>query len=83
MVKSLRGKKRPELAALADHPAEEFAGYSLFTLAGVAGFTEQTGVQVSWDPSIGALLSIGGCAACVAAAIVMLRTRPPAPGETR
>lgn len=60
-----------------------FAGYSLFTLAGVAGVTEQTGVQVSWYPNIGALLSIAGCAACAAAAIVMLRTRPPAPGETR
>jgi hypothetical protein len=63
-----------------------FAGYFLFALAGVAGITMQTDVgpaQVSWDPSIGALLSIAGCAACVIAAIVMLRTRPPAPGETR
>ena len=62
------------------------AGYCLFTLAGVAGTTMQTDVgpaQVSWDPSISALLSIGGCAACAIAAIVMLRTRPPAPGETR
>ena len=38
---------------------------------------------VSWDPSIGALLSIAGCAACAIAAIVMLCTRTPAPGETR
>jgi len=60
-----------------------FAGYCFFTLAGVAGFTEQTGVQVSWYPSIGALLSIAGCAACAVAAIVMLRTRPQAPGESR
>ena len=63
-----------------------FAGYCLFTLAGVAGITMQTDAdpaQVSWDPSIGALLSIAGCAACAVAAIVMLRTRPPAPGETR
>jgi len=59
------------------------AGYCLFTLAGVAGITEQTGVQVSWYPNIGALDSIAGCAACAIAAIVMLRTRPPAPGETR
>jgi hypothetical protein len=58
-----------------------FAGYSLFTLAGVAGITEQTGLQVSWDPSIGAVDSIAGCVACVIAAIVMLRT--PAPSETR
>jgi hypothetical protein len=36
---------------------------------------------VSWYPNIGALDSIAGCAACVIAAIVMLRT--PAPGETR
>jgi hypothetical protein len=63
-----------------------FAGYFLFALAGVAGNTMQTDVgpaQVSWDPSIGALLSIGGCAACVIAAIVMLRTRTPAPSEPR
>ena len=60
-----------------------FAGYCLFTLAGVAGITEQTGVQVSWYPNIGLLDSIAGCAACAIAAIVMLRTRPPAPGETR
>jgi hypothetical protein len=58
-----------------------FVGYSLFTLAGVAGITEQTGVQVSWYPNIGALDSIAGCAACAIAAIVMLRT--PAPSETR
>jgi len=60
-----------------------FAGYSLFTLAGVAGITEQTGVQVSWYPNIGALDSIVGCAACAIAAIVMLRTRPPALSEPR
>jgi hypothetical protein len=58
-----------------------FAGYSLFTLAGVDGVTEQTGVQVSWYPNIGALDSIAGCAACAIAAIVMLRT--PAPSKTR
>jgi len=63
-----------------------FAGYCFFTLAGPAGITMQTNAgpaQVSWDPSIGALLSIAGCAACAVAAIVMLRTRPPAAGETR
>jgi hypothetical protein len=63
-----------------------FAGYSLSTLAGVAGITMQTDVgpaQVSWYPNIGALLSIAGCAACAVAAIVMLRTRPPALSETR
>ena len=59
------------------------AGYSLFTLAGVAGITEQTGVQVSWYPNIGTLDSIAGCAACAIAAIVMLRTRPPVPSEPR
>ena len=59
------------------------AGYCLFTLAGVAGVTEQSGVQVSWYPNIGALDSIAGCAACGIAAIVMLRTRPPAPSEPR
>ena len=55
-------------------------------LAGVAGITTQIDAipaQVSWDPSIGALLSIAGCVACAVAAIVMLRTRTPAPGETR
>jgi len=60
-----------------------FAGYCLFTLAGVAGITEQTGVQVSWYPNIGLLDSIAGCAACAIAAIVMLRTCPPASGEIR
>jgi hypothetical protein len=62
------------------------AGYCFFTLAGVADITMQTDAgpaQVSWDPSIGALLSIAGCAACAVAAIVMLRTRPPALSETR
>jgi hypothetical protein len=62
------------------------AGYCFFTLAGVAGITTQIDAipaQVSWDPSIGALLSIAGCVACAVAAIVMLRTRTPAPGETR
>lgn len=63
-----------------------FAGYFLFTLAGVAGITMQTDAgptEMSWYPNIGALLSIGGCAACAIAAIVMLRTRPPALSETR
>jgi len=55
-----------------------FAGYCLFTLAGVAGITDQTGLQVSWYPNIGALDSIAGCAACAVAAIVMLRTPAPA-----
>jgi hypothetical protein len=62
------------------------AGYCLFILAGVTSVTVQTvngPTQYSWDPSIGALLSIAGCAACAVAAIVMLRTRPPAPSETR
>jgi hypothetical protein len=62
------------------------AGYCLFTLIGIANFTVQTSdgpTQYSWDPSIGALLSIGGCAACAIAAIVMLRTRPPEPSEPR
>jgi|SRR5450755_399207 hypothetical protein len=58
-----------------------FAGYSLFTLAGIAGITEQTGLQVSWYPNIGAVDSIAGCVACAIAAIVMLRT--PAPSGTR
>ena len=56
------------------------AGYLIFALAGVAGVTVQTALgpaQVSWYPSIGALLSIGGCAADAIAAIVMLRTRTP------
>jgi hypothetical protein len=57
-----------------------FAGYSLFTLAGLADITEQTGLQVSWDPSIGAVDSIAACLACAIAAIVMLRTPP---SETR
>jgi len=63
-----------------------FAGYCLFTLAGVAGITVQASydlAQVSWYPSIGALLSIGGCAACAIGAIVMLRTRPLALSQTR
>lgn len=62
------------------------AGYCLFTLIGVADITAQASygpAQVSWDPSIGALLSIGGCAACAVAAIVMLRTRTPALSEPR
>jgi hypothetical protein len=62
------------------------AGYCLFTLIGVADMAVQTSngpAQASWDPNIGALLSIAGCAACAIAAILMLRTRPPAPGETR
>jgi hypothetical protein len=62
------------------------AGYCFFTLAGVAGITMQTDAdpaQVTWDPNIGAMLSIAGCAACAVAAIVMLRTRPPALSETR
>jgi hypothetical protein len=53
-----------------------FAGYFLFILVGVAGITLQTDfgpTQVSWYPSIGALDSIAGCAACAIAAIVMLR----------
>jgi len=63
-----------------------FVGYCLFTLTGLADITIQTyngPTQYSWDPSVGALLSIGGCAACAIAAIVMLRTRPPALSETR
>jgi hypothetical protein len=62
------------------------AGYFLFTLIGLAGITAQASygtAQLSWDPSIGALLSIGGCAACATAAIVMLRTRPPALSQPR
>ena len=62
------------------------AGYCLFILAGVTSVTVQTvngPTQYSWYPSIGALLSIAGCAACAIATIVMLRTRPPAPSETR
>jgi len=62
------------------------AGYVLFTLIGIAGFTAQTdfgAAQEMWNPSIGALLSIGGCAACVFAAIVMLRTTPPALRQPR
>jgi hypothetical protein len=55
------------------------AGYCLFTLIGLVSITAQTDygtAQLSWDPSIGALLSIGGCAACAIAATIMLRTRP-------
>jgi hypothetical protein len=62
------------------------AGYCLFTLAGIDNITVQTAdgpTQYSWDPGIGALLSIGGCAACAIAAIVMLRTRPAPPSEPR
>jgi hypothetical protein len=62
------------------------AGYCLFTLIGIADITVQTvngPTQYSWDPSIGALLSIGGCAACAIAAIVMLRTCPPVLSEPR
>jgi peptidoglycan/LPS O-acetylase OafA/YrhL len=62
------------------------AGYCFFTLAGVAGITmpiDAIPAQASWDPSIGALISIAGCAACAIAATVMLRTRPPALSETR
>jgi hypothetical protein len=62
-------------------------GYCLFTLIGVAGIPAQDGYgdlgQVSWDPNIGVLLSIGGCAACAIAAIVMLRTSPPTPSKPR
>ena len=61
-----------------------FAGYCLFTLTGLADVTIQTyngPTQYSWDPSVGALLPIAGCAACAIAAIVMLRT--PAASETR
>jgi hypothetical protein len=53
------------------------AGYCLFTLVDIADITVQTSggpARYSWDPSIGALLSTGGCAACGTAAIVMLRT---------
>jgi hypothetical protein len=57
------------------------AGYCLFTLAGIAGTTEQAGLQWSWYPNIGVVDSIAGCVACAIAAIVMLRT--PAPSETR
>jgi hypothetical protein len=63
-----------------------FAGYSLFSLAGLVGGNEDTDlgpVHVSWDPNIGALLSIGGCAACAIAAIVMLVTFSRAPGTAR
>jgi drug/metabolite transporter (DMT)-like permease len=62
-----------------------FVGYCLFILTGLADITIQTyngPTQYSWDPSVGALLSIGGCAACAIAAIIMLRTRPPALSET-
>ena len=57
-----------------------FAGYVLFTLAGIGGITEQTGLQLSWYPNIGMVDSIAGSAACAIAAIVMLRTPPS--GET-
>jgi hypothetical protein len=56
------------------------AGYCLFTLIGFVGIPVQVGdgstAQETWDPSIGALLSIGGCVACAVAALVMLRTAP-------
>jgi hypothetical protein len=60
------------------------AGYCLFTLAGIANITVQTAngpTHYSWYPSIGVLLSIGGCAACAIATIVALRTRPTVPSE--
>jgi hypothetical protein len=63
------------------------AGYCLFTLIGVAGIPAQDGYgdlgQVSWDPNIGVLLSVGGCAACAIAAAVMFRTSPSALSEPR
>lgn len=55
------------------------AGYCIFTLVGMAGITVQTDegtAQATWDPSIGVLLSIGGCAVCAIAAIAALRTSP-------
>lgn len=63
------------------------AGYCLFTLVGIVGVSTQDGysdpAQVSWDPSIGVLLSVGGCAAGLVAAVVMLRTSPPSLSEPR
>lgn len=63
-----------------------FAGYFLFSLIGVVGANVNTDLgptHVSWYPNIGALLSIGGCAACAIAAVVMLRTGTRAPSEAR
>jgi hypothetical protein len=57
-----------------------FAGYCIFTVIGFVGISVQvidgTTAQETWDPSIGALLSIAGCAACAIAAIAVLRTSP-------
>lgn len=58
------------------------AGYFIFTVVGLAHFTVQSDsgpTQYAWDPSIGVVLSIGGCAACLISAIAMLRARTAAP----
>jgi len=52
------------------------AGYSLFTLAGIAGVQMDVGFglheRVSWYPNIGMLALIAGCAANVLAAALIL-----------
>jgi hypothetical protein len=61
-----------------------FAGYSLFSLIGMVGGNINTDLgptHLSWYPNIGALFSIGGCAACAIAALVMLITFTRAPGQ--
>jgi hypothetical protein len=72
-------RRRIAIAALITS-ALGLVGYCFFTLAGIVGVTVQTldgtTAQETWDPSIGVLLSIGGCLACAIAAIVMLRTSP-------
>jgi hypothetical protein len=62
------------------------AGYCLFTVAGLIGISSQDDYgpsDITWNPSIGIALSIIGCAACAFAAFVIIRTRPPAPGQPR
>jgi hypothetical protein len=56
-----------------------FAGYFLYAFVGIDGLTVNSGLgstQVSWDPGLGLLLSMAGCAACAVAALAMYRTRP-------
>lgn len=56
-----------------------FLGYFLYTVIGINGVTANSDLgpaQVSWYPSIGLLLSVIGCAACVVAATIIRRTSP-------
>jgi hypothetical protein len=78
--------RRPVAIAALITSLTGLAGYFLFTIAGFIGISSQDDygpANVTWNPNIGILLSILGCAACALAAFVMIRTRPPAPGEPR